>query len=99
MRTKVLLSAFLCSVLLHAQSVDADFEGFDTPTEAETPVSTAEDVMDGFDDAPTNATQVQNDNADDMEGFNDTSTSEVDETPEVISGLTGKLTEQVALSL
>ena len=108
MRTKVLLSAFLCSILLHAESVDADFEGFDTPTEVSAPVSTAEDVMDGFDDdLTTSTTQVQDDNADDMEGFNDTSTSlatdsaeePVTETTEVISGLTGKLTEQVALSL
>ena len=90
MRIKVLLSTLLCTLLLQAEGVDADFEDFDDTSKS------------------TNSLVVSKKSADvteaeDMSGFEDTSIGESNTTEnkpsKYISGLTGKVTEQVALSL
>lgn len=116
MHVKVLLSTLLCTLLLQAESIDADFEGFDDSASSSTVYSTSStqmsqdannDDMAGFDDDTTNETSAS---TEDMDGFDDTSTSsatdasissedKVTEPVEVIAGLTGKFTEQVAFSL
>ena len=69
-RKMIVASLFLCTLLLQAENIDADFEGFTD----ETPSS-------GFD----NTSDIAN---------------EIDlESSEVIPGVTGKFTEQVAFSL
>ncbi|SFV68549.1 hypothetical protein MNB_SV-3-1320 [hydrothermal vent metagenome] len=90
MYPKVWFSTLLCMLLLQAESIDADFEGFN--------------------DSTGSVEVIQDANSDDMAGFDDTSISSVSDTStslkkkvtepvEVIAGLTGKLTEQVAFSL
>ncbi len=89
----ILLSLVTSSLLLHAENVDEDFEGFDdASTNSATVVSKnpvhgeqSNDDMDGFDDTSTSSTS-------------DTATEPESEPAEVIPGLTGKLTEQVAFS-
>jgi len=101
MHVKVLLSTLLCTLLLQAESIEADFEGFDDSTASSKVTSTS----------PAQVTERTN-NDDDMDGFDDDSEStapkgestETSDTTEedskaVISGFTGKLTEQVAFSL
>lgn len=80
MYKKLLLSSVLCAALLHAESIDADLEGFDdTSTSAANEASTSDtdDMMAGFDDAPSDTgipaqTDTQTDEM--MEGFDDAST-------------------------
>ena len=105
MHVKVLLSAFLCTLLLQAESIDADLEGFDDTSISVVQVAqSSSDVMDGFDDDSTELNSSDSDEVKD--GFNDSTGSSTDtlesaevESVEVISELTGKLTEQVAYSL
>jgi len=85
--------------LLHADTIDADLAGFDDAPVPATKVEVTEDLMDGFDDTEvsTKATQTVPDEM--MSGFEDDVLVEVEEEKtELIPGLTGKLTEQVAYS-
>jgi len=93
---KRILLSILLSSMLFAESVDEALEGFDDTPEmvVSTPSSNSDDVMDGFDDTSTSSlTDVSTDTE------TDTSEKMVTEPSEVIPGLTGKLTEQVAFSL
>ena len=95
MKRRILLSILLSSMLF-GESVDEALEGFDDTSETvvSTPSSNSDDVMDGFDDTSTSSlTDVSTDTE------TDTSEKMVTEPSEVIPGLTGKLTEQVAFSL
>lgn len=104
----LLIFALLTS--LNAESIDADLAGFDdSPTEvSQSNQQAVDDVMDGFDDAPVENTTETSSTDDEMSGFDDSeststeisdgSVTEVTEPVEVIPGLTGKLTEQVAFS-
>ena len=110
--TIIFLSLIACT-LLHAESIDADLEGFDDPSESSVQVEQNNDDMAGFDDdASTSTVEVKDGSTDEMDGFDDASTDTtsdelsnetsdtiVDASREVIPGLTGKLTEQVAFSL
>ncbi len=86
---------------LNAESIDADLAGFDdTPTEvSQSNQKAADDVMDGFDDAPVVDAVETSSTDDEMSGFDDETVAvSEEETTELIPGLTGKLTEQVAFS-
>lgn len=102
---RVVLSITLCSLLLEAQSVENDLEGFDdVPATVTQTVDNTDEVMSGFDDKPTvTTTQNEPSNADAlMDGFADESMPLDNVEPEeetLLSGLTGKFTQQVAYSL
>ena len=95
------LLIFVLCTSLNAESIDADLAGFDdTPTEQSgSKQKVADDVMDGFDDTPV-ATEVETVPKDDeMSGFDDETVAvSEEERTELVPGLTGKLTEQVAFS-
>ena len=110
MLSRVVLSVSLCAVLLQAQSVENDLEGFDdAPSEVTQKVEPSEDLMDGFDDEKS--TNITNDTKetptseteDLMDGFSDESTAseatQSVEDPTLLSGFTGKFTEQIAYAL
>lgn len=122
MYVKVFLSTLLCTLLIQAESIEADFEGFDDgetssamaskSSEQLTQGTQSDDDMAGFDDT-SNVSETSNESVADMDGFNDDAKSVVadsktdeasdatktESTDLLISGLTGKLTEQVAFSL
>ena len=55
-----------------------------------------DEALDGFDDSPI---EIEQNSIDVMDGFDDSNTSEVtEEKTELVAGLTGKLTQQVAYS-
>jgi hypothetical protein len=92
MKIKLALGGLLLSSLVYAQSVDEALEGFDdtvsssvTSTSSEQVQKSNDDVMDGFDDVA-------------ISSATDTSKETVAEPVEAMTGLTGKLTEQVAFS-
>jgi len=90
MNKTIVLSLLLASVLF-AESVDEALDGFDdSPTEVE---QSSVDVMDGFDDTSTSTVADVS-----IDSEPDTPKETVTEPVEVIAGLTGKLTEQVAFS-
>ena len=105
MLSRVVLSVALCSVLLHAENVEKDLEGFDdTPVEVTQQVQASENVMDGFDDEKSTSTVTESSDTEDlMEGFSDDSSStegtEAVKEETMFSGFTGKFTEQVAYAL
>jgi len=92
---KGLISIVLSSLLLNAQSVDADMDGFDEPVEQmqqlkvnSNDTSKIIDDIDGFDDiSSSNAITIVENN----------STKEVDAEP-LLLGLTGKITQQLSYS-
>ena len=88
MQVKLALGGLLLSSLVYAESVDEALGGFDdTPVQVE---QSSTDVMDGFDDTSTSSgTDVSTGPVTD---------ATVTESAEVLAGLTGKLTEQVAYS-
>lgn len=86
---------------LNAQSIDADLAGFDdTPTQqSESKQKETDDVMDGFDDTSVDTAVKTSSTEDEMSGFDDEIVAVTEEErTELIPGLTGKLTEQVAFS-
>ena len=81
---RVVLSVVFGAVLLQAEGLDSDLEGFDDASTGSVTQKSmpSDDIMDGFDDAPADAV------------------TKVSETKKVlIPGLTGKFTEQVAYAL
>jgi len=105
MKNKIFLSVLVCSAL-YAESTEEALEGFDdTPIQVEQQPS---DVMDGFDDPSPTSVQLKQESIDELDGFDDSintstktserSVGEIDEPSEVITGLTGKLTQQIGYS-
>lgn len=95
--TTILLSLLVSSLLVQAESIDEALDGFDdTPTQVE---ASSDDMMDGFDDTSTSSvSDVSTNSETDTSKSSVTDTETVTEPAEVIPGLTGKLTEQVAYS-
>ena len=93
-----LISIVFGSMLLNAQSVDADMDGFDEPVEqveqvensVESTASATNDDMDGFDD-------VSSSNATTITTVESNSTKEVEVEP-LLMGFTGKITQQLSYS-
>jgi hypothetical protein len=86
----------------YAYAEEIDMSGFDdTSTSSVQVEQKTDDIMDGFDDSTSSSTDTSTSSASDVLTDTETDTSEeaTDEPVEVISGLTGKLTEQVAFSL
>jgi len=96
----LLAAMVLLGQIVYAEEID--MSGFDdTSTGSVTDVSTSSvqveqsstDMMDGFDDTSSSVADVSTDSV------TDTSVEPVTEPAEVISGLTGKLTEQITYAL
>lgn len=87
------------------QAEEVDLSGFDDePAAVSQEVTSVEDgLMDGFDDAPVETIEEKQSMGDEiLDGFEDTpsvSTEVEEEKTDILPGLTGKLTEQVAYSL
>ena len=106
MLIRLALGGLLLSSLLCAESIGESLEGFDDATVEVDKKS--ENVMDGFDDTPTNSVKVKQESTDILDGFDDSTSSSTDisessvselaEASELITGLTGKLTQQIAFS-
>ncbi len=92
MQIKLALGGLLLSSLLYGESIDEALDGFDDTSTSTVQVEKSSDVMDGFDDSSTSSAIVSTDSV------TNTSEETVTEPTEVITGLTGKLTEQVAYS-
>ena len=91
MQIKLALGGLLLSSLLYGESIDEALGGFDdTSTSSVQVEQSSNDVMDGFDDSTSSSTDISTDSV--------TDTTTVTEPAEVISGFTGKLTEQIAYS-
>ena len=101
---KGLLSIVLSSILLNAQSVDADMDGFDEPVEqvensVESTTNTTNDDMDGFDDlSSSNATTIDNNSTKEVESFEYKSTIKEEDEEALFTGLSGKITQQLSYS-
>ncbi len=100
-RLSVLTAMTLLSLSLSAEEVD--MSGFDdAPVAAIQEKNTGDEMLDGFDDTPDTVTQEKSSGDELLDGFEDTPapSSEVEEeNSDLVPGLTGKLTEQVAYSL
>ena len=103
MGKKVLLFFVIATTFMYAQSVDADLEGFDdSPLEVVTSISHTDDMA-GFDDEPVVKLSQNNINETSGEISSEDITTALDQheendesaTDTLISGFTGKLTEQV----
>lgn len=106
--SKNLLSVFSIIALLsfhaYADDVDEAMGGFDDSPVTVTQEKSAEDtLLDGFDDVSVTITDdKKNEDNEFLDGFDDTAVSNNemnDETSTLVSGFTGKLTEQIAYSL
>ena len=94
MHRKIVLSLLASCLVLNAESVDEALGGFDDTSANTEQISTTEnETMDGFDDTSTSSVA---DVSTDSEP--DTSKETVTESTEVIPGLTGKVTQQIAYS-
>ncbi|WP_309496886.1 DUF1302 family protein [Sulfurovum sp.] len=94
--TLLILSLF---TVLNADTVDADLAGFDDTPVIEVEKETTEDVMDGFDDAVDSTDDTSSASDEMMSGFEDEVPGAVEEEKtDLIPGLTGKITEQIAFS-
>jgi len=96
--TILILSLF---TVLNADTIDADLAGFDDdPVEVNNAQKDeVEDLMDGFDDTDPSTSQSAPVTDEMMSGFEDEEIEVVEEEKrELIPGLTGKITEQVAFS-
>ncbi len=93
-RKMIAASLFLCTLLLQAESIESDFEGFDDASTGSVQVEQTNDDMAGFDDTSTSSVSDAL-----VSSENDTAKETESESTDVIPGLTGKFTEQVALSL
>lgn len=93
MKNRLAIGGLLLSSLLCAESAEEFMDGFDDAPIAQTEVKTSktDSLMDGFDDTSTSSEQ------DDSQST-DQSDTQVTQSAEVISGLTGELTEQIAYS-
>lgn len=103
---QVPLSLITACVLMgfSVQAEEVDLSGFDDEPAAISQESTNVDdaLMDGFDDALVDTTVEKQDTGDELlDGFEDTppESTEIEEKSDILPGLTGKLTEQIAYSL
>jgi len=99
-RLSVLTAMTLLSLSLSAQEVD--MSGFDdAPVAVIQEKNTGDEMLDGFDDTLDTVTQEKSSGDELLDGFDDTPapSSEVEEDNDLVPGLTGKITEQVAYSL
>lgn len=92
-RHVVTFLSVLCANSLFANSLDADLMQFDD-TSLNIVEKNSADVMDGFDDSTSPSTDSNSSETETSAATEDTETEPI----EVIAGLTGKLTEQVAYS-
>ncbi len=88
MTIKLALGGLLLSSLLYAESVEDAMGGFD---DVPVKVEQSDDIMDGFDDTSTSLVQVDSQSIDQSHIM-------MTEPVAVISGFTGKITEQIAYS-
>lgn len=99
------LSIIAACVLLSfsAQATEVDLSGFDDePVLATQEKNRGDELLDGFDDTPLSTIKERKNTGDELlDGFEDTAleSTEVEEKSDLVAGLTGKLTEQVAYSL
>ncbi len=102
---QVRLSIIAACVLVSfsAQAEEVDLSGFDDePVLATQEKNRGDELLDGFDDTPSSTTEETKNTGDELlDGFEDTApvSTEVEENSDLLPGLTGKLTEQVAYSL
>jgi len=100
-RLSIIAAFALLSFSVHAEEVD--LSGFDDAPVTETQEkSTDDELLDGFDDIPSSITEETKNTGDELlDGFEDTApaNTEIEEKSDLVPGLTGKLTEQVAYSL
>jgi len=102
---QVRFSIIAACVLLSfsAEAEEVDMSGFDDePVLASQEKNRGDELLDGFDDTPSSTTEeTENTGNELLDGFEDTApvSTEVEEKSDLVPGLTGKLTEQVAYSL
>ncbi len=102
-RLSIFTTIALLSLHTHADEIDEAMGGFDDGFVTVTQEKSAEGtLLDGFDDTPITAVDDKKSEDDELlDGFEETAhtSSDVEEKSELLLGLTGKLTEQVAYSL